>query len=68
MLGHILGVKFVDEYLDATDALAAAMTYHNSHHALSFAKGTVKKKKTTTKGKKYSGWDAFVKDNSGRVK
>ena len=68
MMGHILGVKFVDEYLDATDALAAAMTYYNnSHNSFAFTKGTVKKKKSSS-GKKYSGWDSFVKENSNRVK
>lgn len=69
MLGHILNVKFVDEYLDATDALAAAMTHYNSHNSLSFAKGTISKKKIpSSKGKKYSGWDSFIKDNANRVK
>ncbi len=68
MLGHILGVKFVDEYLDATDALAAAMTHYNAHNSFSFAKGTISKKTKKTTGKKYSGWDAFVKENQGRVK
>lgn len=68
MLGHILGVKFVDEYLDATDALAAAMTFYNSQKTLSFTGGASKKKKIVSKGKKYSGWDSFIKDNQGRVK
>jgi len=70
MLGHILNVKFVDEYLDATDALAAAMTHYNAHNSLSFAKGTVsnKKKRPTGGGKKYSGWDSFIKENASRVK
>lgn len=68
MLGHILGVKFVDEYLDATDALAAAMTYYNSQKTISITGGASKKKKIVTKEKKYSGWDSFVKDNKGRVR
>ena len=78
MMGHILKVKFVDEYLDATDALAAAMTHYNStglvrNGILTGNNSSVKKKAGPSKkksggGKKYTGWDSFVKENQGRIK
>ena len=57
MLENILKTKFSEKYFDATDALAAALChwYQSSNAAL---KG----------GKAYSGWKAFLKDNTGRVK
>lgn len=56
MLEQILQVKITSKYLDATDALAVAMTHFNQ---LGFG-GKVTKK--------YSGWGSFLKDNPGRVK
>lgn len=55
MLQSLLGLKTLPKNLDATDGLAAAVChFYNS--------GRV------TVGKSYSGWDAFVKQNEGRVK
>ena len=56
MLENILKRKFQEKYLDATDALAAAVCHHfQSSNPL----------KTT---KTYSGWAAFVKDNPTKTK
>jgi crossover junction endodeoxyribonuclease RuvC len=57
MLESILRVKIDSKYLDATDALAVAMTHYNQ---LGFGGGSVTKK--------YKGWGSFVKDNASRVK
>lgn len=55
MLQNLLNFKNTEEYLDATDALAAAVCHYFQN-------------KTTSTGSKknYSGWDAFVKDNPKR--
>ena len=55
MLQSILKIKNLPEPLDATDALATAVCHH-------FQGGP------QIAGKKYSGWDSFVKQNSGKVK
>lgn len=57
MLSNILNIKFADDYyLDATDALAAAVChYFQSNSVLG---GT----------KRYDGWGSFLKDNPGRMK
>lgn len=55
MLCHILNVKTLPEPLDATDGLAAAVC----HHFQGNSSGT---------DTKYSGWDAFLKKNPGKVK
>jgi crossover junction endodeoxyribonuclease RuvC len=55
MLESLLNFKHNDKYLDATDALGAAVChYFQNKSAASGAK------------KSYSGWDAFVKDNPKR--
>ena len=55
MLENLLNFKNEDKYLDATDALGAAVChYFQNKSAASGAK------------KSYSGWDAFVKDNPKR--
>ncbi len=55
MLESLLNFKHNDKYLDATDALGAAVChYFQNKNAASGAK------------KSYSGWDAFVKDNPKR--
>ncbi|MDG1729512.1 MAG: crossover junction endodeoxyribonuclease RuvC [Algibacter sp.] len=55
MLQSLLGLKTLPKNLDATDGLAAAVChFYNS--------GRIEV------GKSYSGWDAFVKQNEGRVK
>lgn len=55
MLCHVLKVKTLPEPLDATDGLAAAVCHYFQSNA-------------PTAGKKYSGWDAFLKNNPGRLK
>lgn len=56
MLETILHTKLDQQTLDATDALATAVCHHfQSSNAL-------------TGGKRYSGWDSFLKDNPSRVK
>lgn len=55
MLESLLNFKHNDKYLDATDALGAAVChYFQNKSAASGAK------------KSYSGWDAFIKDNPKR--
>ena len=56
MLESILKVKFDDQYLDASDALSAALCHH--YQSSSVLKGS----------KRYSDWSAFLKDNPGKVK
>lgn len=55
MLENLLNFKNEDKYLDATDALGAAVCHFFQN-------------KSTTSGlkKSYSGWDAFLKDNPQR--
>jgi crossover junction endodeoxyribonuclease RuvC len=55
MLAQLLGLKSQHEYLDATDALGAALC----HFFQSRSPG-----KTT---KSYTGWKAFLGDNPARV-
>tara|TARA_B110000459_G_scaffold172866_1_gene194619 strand:- start:1649 stop:2203 length:555 start_codon:yes stop_codon:yes gene_type:complete len=55
MLQSLLGLKELPKNLDSTDGLAAAVChFYNS--------GKV------SRGKSYTGWSAFVKQNEGRVK
>jgi crossover junction endodeoxyribonuclease RuvC len=56
MLKHLLALKDTHEYLDATDALAAAVCHHFQGN--SFKNGE----------KKFSGWKDFVQANPKRVK
>jgi|TARA_B110000259_G_scaffold53756_1_gene63397 crossover junction endodeoxyribonuclease RuvC len=55
MLVHILKVKKLPEPLDATDALATAVCHYYQSNS-------------PTGGKKYSGWDSFLKNNPGKLK
>lgn len=56
MLEQLLKRKFTDQYLDATDALAVAIThYHQSSNAL-------------TGGRKFKDWSSFVNANKDRIK
>ncbi len=57
MLQKLLNFKETPEFLDATDGLAVALCH-------AFQKNT----SSTGESKSYSGWSAFVKDNSKRVK
>lgn len=55
MLSQILRVNLSDQYLDATDALAAAVChYFQSRNLL-------------TRQKRYNDWSAFVEENKTRV-
>ncbi len=56
MLGHILKTDVLPKQLDATDGLAVAVCHHFSMRGIH------------TGAKKYSGWEAFAKDNPKRVK
>lgn len=56
MLGHILKTDVLPKQLDATDGLAVAVCHHFSMRGV------------PSGGKKYSGWEAFAKDNPKRVK
>jgi crossover junction endodeoxyribonuclease RuvC len=56
MLDTILKQKLDQEYFDATDALATAVCHF-------YQSGT-----GTKSGKKYSGWDGFLKENPNRKK
>ncbi|MEZ5053524.1 MAG: crossover junction endodeoxyribonuclease RuvC [Chitinophagales bacterium] len=55
MLGHILKTDVLPKQLDATDGLAVAVCHHFSMRGM--PKG----------GKKYSGWEAFAKENASRI-
>ncbi|MBL1410618.1 crossover junction endodeoxyribonuclease RuvC [Sphingobacterium faecale] len=55
MLQSLLGFKETPEFLDATDGLAVAVC-----HAF--------QQNTTTGGKSYSNWSAFIKDNQDRIR
>ncbi len=55
MLESILKVKFDQQYLDASDALGAALCHYYS--SSSILKGQ----------KRYSGWGAFIKENPGKL-
>ncbi|PBQ32630.1 crossover junction endodeoxyribonuclease RuvC [Sphingobacteriaceae bacterium] len=54
MLAQILGLKAESEYLDATDALGAALCHYYQN------------KNVSVGGKSYSGWKAFLTDNPKR--
>ena len=54
MLVQILGIKKDNKYLDATDALGAALCHYYQNG------------KTGSAKKSYTGWKAFLTDNPGR--
>jgi crossover junction endodeoxyribonuclease RuvC len=54
MLQTTLGLKSLPKNLDSTDGLAAAVCHFYNEGR-------------TDTGKKYTGWEAFVKQNEGRV-
>lgn len=54
MLANILKYKEIPTHLDATDGLAVAVCHH-------LQAGSI-----MSTGKKYSGWDSFLKENPGR--
>lgn len=60
MTQHLLKEPIESKYLDATDALAAALCHYYQNGS---TPGT-----TTTKKKSYSGWGDFVKNNPTKLK
>src|ERR1700710_2780041 len=60
MLQTLLSFKETPEFLDATDGLAVAVCH-------SFQRIPVGKSGKVSGKKSYSGWETFVKDNTGRV-
>ena len=56
MLNNILKMELNHKYLDSADALGAAVCHYNQSN------------NRMTAGKSYSGWEAFAKANSKRVK
>ena len=54
MLVQILGIEKEQKFLDATDALGAALCHFYQH------------KKSVSGAKSYSGWKAFLNDNPNR--
>jgi crossover junction endodeoxyribonuclease RuvC len=54
MLAQILGFKSQHDFLDATDAMGAALCHYYQN------------KKTSAGGKSYSGWKSFLADNPKR--
>lgn len=57
MLSHILKSPIQSQALDATDALAAAVCYHQQNSGPRLAAG-----------KSYKDWGSFVKENPGKLK
>lgn len=55
MLKSLLSIKEIPKHLDATDGLAAAVCHHFQRN-------------TSVKGKSYTGWKAFIKDNPQKLK
>lgn len=55
MLEQVLCFKYEQQYLDATDALGAALCHYYQNKKISGA------------GKPYTGWKAFLADNPGKV-
>lgn len=65
MLQKLLKFEEMPSHLDATDGLAAALCHIFQNQPRSFgAKGKTSRSKSTKSGS----WEAFVKDNKGRVK
>lgn len=56
MLEQELKIDLSDQLLDATDALGAALCHY------------FQTKNSLGSGKRHQGWDAFLKDNPGRVR
>jgi crossover junction endodeoxyribonuclease RuvC len=57
MLQQILGIEKEQKYLDATDALGAALCHYYQNRAT--GQGAI--------SKSYTGWKAFLTDNPGRA-
>ncbi len=59
MLQQILHIKNLPHYLDATDALGAALCHYFEYNMQSIRKNTVS-------NKKFSGWKSFLSENPER--
>jgi crossover junction endodeoxyribonuclease RuvC len=55
MLNQLLGMNYQEKYLDATDALGAAVCHHFQTKGI----GSASKKS-------YGSWKSFLSDNPGR--
>ena len=55
MLQSLLNIQKLPKHLDATDGLAASVCHYLQ-------------KNTHIKGKTYTGWKSFIKDNPGKIK
>lgn len=55
MLESILKIKITSQHLDATDALAVAVTHYHQSRGISGA------------GKRHSGWASYVKENHQKI-
>ena len=64
MLNSIMPLTHTLKYYDASDALAVAVCHHFNSHGLNTT--TPAKKKATAA--KSTSWEAFIRDNPGRVK
>ncbi len=58
LLKHMLHFNVKDHYLDATDALGAAVCHYHQ-----ISRGGI-----VTSGKKSNSWKSFIKENPNRVK
>ena len=59
MLQKLLSIKNLPHYLDATDALGAAMCHYFQYNVASM-------QTNITGGKKFTGWKAFLSENPER--
>jgi len=63
MLQHTLGIRMEMTRMDASDALAVAVC----HHYAESSPVPESRKKSGAKGRGKGGWEAFVKENPGRL-
>lgn len=70
LLQHEFKFSELPKYLDATDALAAAICHLHQRNKITSTKSKTLGSKTKSKPSKksYSGWDAFVKNNPQKIK
>lgn len=64
MLNSIMPLTHTLKYYDASDALAVAVCHHFNSHGLNTPTPTKKKSGTS----KSTSWEAFIRENPGRVK
>jgi crossover junction endodeoxyribonuclease RuvC len=66
MLQKILLIKNLPHYLDATDALGAALCHYFSEGIRDLENHSQPRSKKATANKKFSGWKSFLSENPGR--